>query len=47
MTHPQTDSPAALVRRVEELYLANRDVIGADPDHIVPGTELITSGGTT
>jgi hypothetical protein len=41
--HSLADSPDALEveRRWREIYHANRDVIGADPDLIVPGQRLV------
>jgi hypothetical protein len=34
-------SPAEVTRRVVRTHRANRDVIGADPDHIEPGQRLV------
>jgi hypothetical protein len=36
---------AAICRSVDRLYHRNRAGIGADPDLILPGTRLLTSGG--
>jgi hypothetical protein len=43
---PPDASDAAVVAVSGGLYAANREVIGADPDLIYPGTVLRAPGGT-
>lgn len=44
---PPESTDGAIAARVNSLYAANRRTIGADPNLIFPGQQLITPGGAT